>query len=277
MKKVSIIIPCYNDADFVADAVASAKGLVYQNKEIIIVDDGSNIETKKVLKNLQSDTVQLISQANKGLSAARNIGIKAATGTYILTHDADDIFDTSFLEKAVRCLEENETVGLVCSWVSVFIEFGTRIYSHHPKGGAVADFAFKNNAVSNLLFRKICWEEVEGYDENMRKGYEDWEFNLSVTKNGWTCEVIPEYLFHYRNKPDSMLKDANINHRESNIQYVFLKHADFYKSNFKGTIQHLTKIALEHKKNEQKRIASIDYKIGKAVLRPLRWFKKMVT
>lgn len=275
MKKVSIIIPCYNDKDFVEAAVASALALVYEKKEIIIVDDGSNKETKSILQTLQGNQVQLITQENKGLSGARNTGINAATGEYILTHDADDIFETSFLEKAVPILEDNPKIGMVSCWVNSFVEFGSVTSGYKPNGGTVDDFAFSNNACGNLLFRKECWVNVGGYDEQMKKGYEDWEFNLSVTMKGWVCHIIPEYLFNYRNKPGSMLKDTNANYMEQNFKYVFMKHQTFYKDRFEGTIDRLIGIALEYKKNEKKRLETIDYRLGNFLLKPYRWIKSL--
>ncbi|MDD3722641.1 MAG: glycosyltransferase family A protein [Lutibacter sp.] len=89
---ISIIIPCYNDAQYIEQSVLSALNQTYQNKEVIVVDDGSNAETKAVLKKLAPQITKLITQENQGQSTARNVGIKEAKGEYILVLDSDDFF-----------------------------------------------------------------------------------------------------------------------------------------------------------------------------------------
>jgi glycosyltransferase involved in cell wall biosynthesis len=81
---ISIVIPCYNDAEFIGQAVDSALNQTHLNKEIIVVDDGSNEETKIVLKSLKHKIDKLITQENLGQSTARNNGIKQANGSFIL-------------------------------------------------------------------------------------------------------------------------------------------------------------------------------------------------
>ena len=81
---ISIIIPCYNDAQYIEQAVNSALNQTYINKEVIVIDDGSNFETKAVLKKLEPKITKLITQENKGQSTARNVGIREAKGNYIL-------------------------------------------------------------------------------------------------------------------------------------------------------------------------------------------------
>ena len=86
--KVSIIIPCYKQAHFLAEAIESALAQDYDNFEVIVVNDGSPDNTSEVAKRYP---VSLIEQENKGLSAARNAGIKASTGSWILPLDADNL------------------------------------------------------------------------------------------------------------------------------------------------------------------------------------------
>ena len=95
---LSIVIACYNDADYIEQAVTSALKQTYANKEVIVVDDGSNSETTAVLKKLEPKITMLITQENQGQSIARNNGIRQATGKYILNLDADDFFETSFCD-----------------------------------------------------------------------------------------------------------------------------------------------------------------------------------
>lgn len=273
---VSIVIPCYNDKDYIEEAVNSALNQTYPNIEIIIVDDGSNILTKKVLQSVKNDKIKLVEQENKGLSAARNMGISISKGDFILTHDADDIFDPFFIEKALSVLLKNEKVGVVTCGCIYFINKHQVIHRHMPEGGRLNSFLFKNNALGNALFRKKCWEEAGGFDEKMKHGYEDWEFWISVTKNDWEVFVINEFLFNYRKKENSMLHIANKNYDLENYSYVLKKHNELYNENFGLVVDFLLNNALKYKINEEKRINSLDYRIGNKILYPFRILKKYI-
>jgi len=273
---VSIVIPCYNDKDYIEEAVNSALIQTYPNIEIIIVDDGSNIVTKRVLQSVKNDKIKLIEQENKGLSAARNMGISISKGDFILTHDADDIFDPFFIEKALSVLLKNEKVGVVTCGCNYFIKKNQVVHRHMPTGGKLNNFLFKNNALGNSLFRKRCWEEAGGFDEKMKHGYEDWEFWISVTKNDWEVFVINEFLFNYRKKENSMLHITNKYYDLENYSYVLKKHNKLYSENFGLVVDFLLNNALKYKINEEKRINSLDYRIGNKILYPFRILKKYI-
>ena len=270
---ITVVIPNFNDKDYIQEAINSVLNQTFQNFEVLIVDDGSNVETKRVLNKLQSDRIRLITQKNKGLSAARNTGFKAAKGEYVLTIDADDTVEATFLEKAISILENNPLYGAVSCHCKVFIKKNKVISEHKPKGGYVNDFLFDNNSVSFALIRKKTWEEVGGYDEKMLKGFEDWEFWISITKIGWIVGMIPELLFNYRQKETSMSKHSKEYHRETNLNYIFKKHEDIYKNHFPEIVDFLTNLAQRHKRNEIKYKTSIEFKIGSLVLLPLRKIK----
>ncbi|TCN56392.1 glycosyltransferase family 2 protein [Flavobacterium circumlabens] len=274
-KLVSIVIPCYNDKAYIEESVNSALNQSYENTEIIIVDDGSDEATKKILSGFNHVKIKLITQENKGLSAARNAGIANAQGEYILTLDADDFFENSFLEKAVPVLESDRSVGVVGCFTQCFVDKNRIIFKYRPKGGSIGDFLYGNSAVGNSLFRKQCWLDAGGYDEKMRKGYEDWEFWISVTKRNWKIYIIEEFLFNYRKKENSMLQITNLLHEEENYQYVLNKHKELYIEDFDQTIAFLQKRTLKYKTNEIKRLTSIDYKLGNSILKPFRFLKKI--
>ena len=110
---VTVIIPCYNDGKFIIEAVNSILNQTLKADKIIIVDDGSNAETKKVLKKINSNNVEIIYQENLGVCKARNRGVNLATTDYILTLDADDYFEPTFIEKSVEILNNNSNTGIV--------------------------------------------------------------------------------------------------------------------------------------------------------------------
>lgn len=273
---VSVVIPCYNDKDYIQEAVQSVLDQTFQDFEIIVVDDGSNQATKRKISYIKNKKLQIITQKNQGLSTARNNGIKASSAEYILILDGDDTVDTSFLEKAVAILEENQAIGAVSSYCNLFIKNHQVINKHLPKGGGIDNFLFDNNSVSFALIRKKRWEEIGGYDEQMKSGFEDWEFWISMTKRGWEIFVIPEYLFNYRQKDKSMSKGSKMNFREANLNYIYKKHQDVYQQHFAETVDYWTNLAKRNKKNEIKYKSSLDFKLGRFLLFPLRFFKTMI-
>lgn len=271
---VSVVIPCYNDEKFITETLNSILNQTFKDLNVIIVDDGSDEVTKKVLSTLISNKVQVISQLNKGLSAARNTGFKAAKGDYIVTIDSDDTVEPTFIEKAILIFKNDSCVGAVSSYVNVFRNKNQITSEYKPKGGGIKDFLFDNNSVSFAMIRKKVWEQVGGYDEKMIKGFEDWEFWISITKKGWKVAIIPELLFNYRHKKKSMSTNAKANHREANLKYIYIKHQDVYVKYFTEVVDFLTDLAQRHKRNEIKYKNGLEFKIGKIFLMPFRKLKR---
>ncbi len=275
MLKISIVIPCYNDADFVEQAVQSALDQTYLNKEIIVVDDGSGFKTKKVLKDLEPKVDLLITQDNKGTSTARNNGIKAATGEYILVLDSDDYFEPQFCEKSMKIFNDQEDVKIVTCYTNWFQnDNGSKIF--HPKGGSLKDLLINNSAMGSAIFRRRDWEKIQGYDEKMTKGFEDWEFYIRLMQLGGQISVIPEVLFNYRNKQNSRNKKANITKYEL-MEYIYIKHEKLYTEHFTYFIKEWLDSVKKSEYFKQQVMDSIDYKIGNKLLKPFRslgFFKK---
>jgi glycosyltransferase involved in cell wall biosynthesis len=272
---VSVIIPCYNDDIYIKETIESVLKQSYQDFDVIIVDDGSNNNTKKVLRKIKHPKISIIEQVNGGLSNARNNGIKKALGKYILVIDSDDTLEKTFLEKAVVILDKDDSIKAVSSFCNIFEGDYSIITKHAPKGGDLNNFLFDNNSTSFALIRKSSWKKIGGYDEAMVKGFEDWEFWISLTKNGGYIYMIEEYLFNYRYKKKSMSKDSKTNYRESNLKYIYKKHSDIYSKHFSELVDFLSDLAARNKRNEIKYKTSIDFKIGKIILFPFRILKRI--
>jgi hypothetical protein len=271
--KVSIIIPCYNDWKYVEEAVNSALAQSYQPIEIIIVDDGSSEKTKAVLKRIEPKITKLITQENQGQSVARNVGIKAATGKFILTLDSDDFFEPSFCEKAIQVILGKHNVKIVSCHTQLLFENGTASV-FETVGGELASFLCKNNALGSALFKKEDWLNCGGYDEKMKQGFEDWEFYIRLLKSGGSAEIIPELLYTYRKRINTTTDKAERLKYEL-LNYIYLKHQDLYKENFELFIKHilyrLEREEIEKLKNTQR----LEFRIGYNILMPLRTIKKI--
>jgi glycosyltransferase involved in cell wall biosynthesis len=212
---VSVVIPCYNQAHFLRDAIESVRAQTYKDWEIIVVDDGSPDDTYKVCKSLG---VKCIRKNNGGLSSARNAGINEAKGEYILPLDADDKIHPLLLETVLPAIQEAD---IISTWLVTFGNENRSWGSQHLRPGL--NMMYKQNQINCCsLYRKSMWHDVGGYDEGMKDGYEDWDFWLSSLEAGYTIKVIPEHLFFYRKHSVSMLRDARKKH-EQIIQYMRLK------------------------------------------------------
>lgn len=225
MIEVSVIIPCYNSGSTLLRAVESIQDQTIKNIEIIIVNDGSDdSHTLKVLRNI-STQVKIITQKNMGLSFARNTGIREANGKYILPLDSDDYLLSNFVEKALRKIKEENTITCVYSDINMFGEregILERNYNYFIQ-------LFTNQLPYCLLYEKKIWSEIGGYDENMKLGYEDWEFNIRLGKNGYYPTRISEALFNYHLSNTGMLVSQSDKNYISILRDIRKKHRDVYR------------------------------------------------
>jgi len=262
LSKVSVIIPCFNQGQYIDDAVNSILKQTYQDFEIIIVNDGSTEDlTINKLKIYDQPKTRVIHTPNLGLSAARNNGIKIGRGEYILVLDADDSFEPTFLDKAVSHLDKHPEIGVVTCGIH---SFGEEEWTSFPTGGDVTAFFFKSNSCGNALFRKKCWEDAGGYDEHMKEGYEDWNFWLAVTKKGWKVYSIPELLFNYRTSKTSMVKESYKKNAEL-IRQLVSNHKEIFQEHIEDIIYKMVKA----KETEiQVILDSKSYRLGRFILSP---------
>jgi len=234
MARVSIVIPCYNDGQYLDESVGSALAQTYGDIQVIIVNDGStDSATLDKLGSFTDPKITVLHKENGHLSSARNHGIQYASGEYILTLDADDWFEPSFVQKAVDILDNQKMVGGVTCYLKAF---GLKRFSWKPLGGNLKNFLFRQESCASAMFRRERWEALGGYDEQMRSGYEDWEFWIRLTSSGFTVQVIKEYLFHYRITSKSMLLTESEPNREAIVGYIMDKHRDTYWSELKDAV-----------------------------------------
>ena len=193
---VSVVIPYYNRADTIDDTLHSLEQQTFTNYETLLVDDGST-DTASIekLSNLKENVsrIAIIHQENQGVAAARNNGISHAKGKYIVCLDSDDMLDPTYLEKAVTLLETQPDVAIATSWMDMFGVKKERFknITYDPLQ------LYKNNMVITAgMFRKEAWETAGGYKSKI--GYEDWDFWLTLSENGFWGRLIPEALFRYR-------------------------------------------------------------------------------
>ncbi|ULC60565.1 glycosyltransferase family 2 protein [Flaviramulus sp. BrNp1-15] len=276
---VSIVVPCFNHAHFLNEALQSVLNQTYKNWECIIVNDGSPDNTEEVAINWceKDNRFKYLYKDNGGLSSARNAGIKISTGKYILALDADDILHKDYILKTLKILQQNPDLAIVSSYRKFFVgNISNVTKTYEASGNTYRDLMFENVLMPSSIYRKACWVEVGGYDESMTKGFEDWEFWISILKRGWKYKFVEEYLFYYRKSKNSMLIDTLKNHRITNMEYVFEKHNEIYLKHFRNTKAYLFFLINFYRNSEIKTKISLEYKIGSYILLPLRIIKRML-
>ncbi len=231
---ISVVIPCFNDGIYLPETIMHLRKQTLQDFEIIIVNDGSTDEyTIKILDELSMQDTIVLHKENGRMSSARNYGVSHAKGKLIASLDADDYFHPFFFEKAVKVLEEDANVAVVTSHIQLFGEV-KKVFK--PRGGTEYNFLFSNQCPACVMIRKSCWNEIEGYDEKMVNGFEDWEFYIRITQKGWRIHVIPEKLFFYRQTKKSTYKNYTVKYRPELVNYIVEKHKDWYIQKLKELI-----------------------------------------
>lgn len=200
MTKVSIILPCWNAHAYLTEAVESARAQTWPDKEVIVIDDGSTApETLAALRALPDD-VRVVHQENRGLAGARNRGFEEARGNFVLPLDCDDWIEPAFVAKAMAATGGDEN-AFAFAWIAAFGDYEAVLEKHWN----LADQLVANQLPYCLLLPRALWRRVGGYDESMRLGYEDWDFNIRLGLAGALPVVVPEPLFHYRVTAGGML------------------------------------------------------------------------
>ncbi len=228
---VSVVIPCFKQAEFLEETVHSVIAQTYPHWEILIVNDGSPDNTSAVAQNLilQNPTraIRLIEKNNGGLSDARNAGISHARGEYILPLDADDKIHPAFLAKTVALLEKDPGTAIA---YTDWLYFGAHNTLRHAIDYNFERLCTKENLFTcTSLYRKTAWTATGGYNTNMTKGLEDWDFWINCGKRGFTGKRIPEPLFFYRAKPGSMIHTVQP-HVRTMFARIVLNHSDIYNA-----------------------------------------------
>ncbi len=199
---VTVVIPVYENADFLEDALASVYEQTHSSWEIIVVDDGSADPTViALLDDLERPRLRMVRQVNTGLPGARNAGMKLARGEFLVPLDSDDELGPEFLSRLLAAIRQDPQAG--------FAHCLARLHGDIDGVWIPRPFnpywqLIENAVVGCVLMRAAAWESVGGYDETMTSGNEDWEMWLRLTGAGWGQVRVEEPLFLYRKHGVSM-------------------------------------------------------------------------
>ena len=227
-KKVSVLMSVYNAEKTLSESILSILNQSYSNVEFIIVDDGSNIETKEILKSFSNDfdNVKVITKENTGLTDSLNVGLKYCSGEYIARQDADDISHIDRFLHSVNFLE-NRNYDFITTRFMRFNsdgEIGIRPKNIELKKSFNINFLRFGNvhAHGSFFFKRKLINEGVSYDSSFRTA-QDFDFLFSIISKGYRCGILDECLYFLRIDEKS-ISGRNRKGQVENAKKILVKH-----------------------------------------------------
>lgn len=224
---VSVIIPCYNQGLYLAEALDSLISQTFTDWEAIIVNDGSIDNTEEIANvYVKKDSrIKYIYQENAGPSSARNNGIKSSKSRYIIPLDEDDKLAPTYIEKAINFLEANNDY---CLFYTAALSFGSiNGVINVPAYSNYKDLLAHNRIFNTSVYRRKDYDNTTGYDETLRIGLEDWEFYLRLLYPNKKVKYCCEALYMYRHVNGAKTRTQDVIKCENTIIWdIFTRHKD---------------------------------------------------
>lgn len=270
MSRVSIVLPTFNRVRFLGDAISSALAQSYADLELLVVDDGSTDGTAELVQKFAHDKrVRYFHQENAGVSAARNLAIRAATGDFIAFLDSDDVWLPHKLALQIGLLNRRPDVGMVWTNMDAIRPDGTLLkpnylrtmygaYDHlreelfptlkklvdvvpecpklireTPVGiGNIYHAMFGGNLVHTptVVLRRSWAETIGLFDVSMRRGGEDYKYHLATSRLGHLAFIdTPSILYRVGNGDQITNRENNLNYAQSYLRTIQEEYRDFGK------------------------------------------------
>ena len=205
--KVTVIIPTYNRARYLGEAIRSVLDQEISDLELIVVDDGSTEATPRLLRAITDPRMRCISQPNRGISAAMNAGMRAARGEFVARLDSDDLWMPDMLLTLVGILETRPEIGVACAKGQAVNSNGDLrgevwgLPEHFP-GDALRSLAYDDcTCTIALVARRSCFDYTGLYDESLIAN-EDWDMCLRLARHFRFC-FVETVLAHVRLHDDN--------------------------------------------------------------------------
>lgn len=231
--QVSVIIPTYNRSDFLRIAIASALSQTFQSLEIIVIDDASENDVKKVTTQFGDGRLRLVRhRTNRGVAAARNTGVANAQGKYIAFLDDDDEWLPDKIERQFELLERSpKSVGVVYTgWVAVDAASGRVLYRVTPneRGDIFESMLLQDSLAptSSLFLKKECFEKVGLFDVEFAYG-EDFDMWLRIAQE-YQFDFVKESLVRYSIPLGKASLSMNYEQIIKSAEAQIRKHAAFF-------------------------------------------------
>ncbi len=266
---ISIIVPCYNQAQYLDECLQSVLDQTYQNWECIIVNDSSPDNTEEVaMRWVDKDTrFNYLYKENGGVASARNLGINIAKGEWILPLDGDDKINEDYLLLSEKYFSDD--VDLIYCNASFF---GDLEESWELQNFTYTDLLKSNMIFCTAFYKKESWLKTEGYDNQLVFGYEDWEFWISLLNEDSKVIKLDYLGFYYRRKQVSrdVFVNEDIDKKITSFNYIYSKHLSKYMyydknaiSNYKMLSQKLDHLNIIYQHINKNFITRMLYKLIK--------------
>lgn len=230
---LSVVIPCYQHSQFLPDAIRSALEQTYPDLEVVVVDDGNDDDEAQRIDEICADLgARLVGlEENLGLAEARNAGIEAARGTWILPLDADDKLSPVFVERAFRAIKFDPQLFAYSDsylWWQNGEERLELLEAHEYDFEALLS---KISWPCSIVYAKDAWRAVGGYKPEMSRagGWEDWEFCLALGEIGVCGQRVPEPLFYYRQHGANQMRHTALANKPRLQETMRRLHAALYR------------------------------------------------
>lgn len=276
MPIISIIMPAYNKAPYIAEALDSVIAQTITDWECIVVNDGSTDNTEEIVLSYVSrePRIKYFVQPNQGVSDARNNGIKESSGEYILPLDADDVIAPTYIEKALAYFENYPDTKLVyCKEKPFGVNDSSRLPPYKYE-----DFIWSNCIFCSAIYRKKDFERIGGYNSSMSVSYglEDWDFWLRLLDSTARVYQIPEELFLYRKIYNGRSVDREQNLSNA-LSMIYQNNMSIYEPYMKYIIEYRNKATeRDYYKNALESVLhSKKYKIGKMITKPFTFLSSL--
>ena len=200
--RTSFVVTCHNLGVWLEETLDSLFAQTDQDFEIVLVNDGStDSATCRLLATLSRERMTVIHSERRGLPGARNLGARHSKGSLLCMVDADDLLEPTYLARSVAALEASPGAAFASHWLRAF---GDEHWEWTPTDCTFPALLHANTINGAALLRRGAFDRVGGFDESMIDGCEDWEFWIRVVDAGYHGVIIPEFLFRYRRRADSM-------------------------------------------------------------------------
>jgi len=265
--KISVIVPCYNQAQYLDECLQSVFEQTHKTWECIIVDDGSPDNTEDIAKEweLKDSRFKYYKKQNGGVASARNYGIEKSSGEWILPLDGDDKIGSKYLELASQEFAKDYKI-IYCN---------AEFFGNADGNWDLHDYSYQRMLIKNHIFcsgffRKTFWSEVGGYDTDFLHGHEDWDFWLSILDSQAKVLQLDYVGFFYRRKEISrdVLLSLSSQNQKLTDNLIYKKHFQKYMlydenplKNYEISAQKENKLRLLQKEINKNIFSRMIYKI----------------
>ncbi len=241
--RVSVVIPCYNHAQFLAEAIESVLAQSYSNFEIIVVDDGSTDDTAEVVRRYS--VVCYVYQENAGLSSARNTGLRESRGEFLVFLDADDRLLPEALEIGVSCLRQHPECAFASGHCRLIVVDGSLLAKPEQLNVARDHYLelLRGNYIwcpGSVIYKRSTFNIVKGFDTSLRAA-EDYDLYLRITRDS-PVFCHNQFVADYRLHGSSMSTDYSLMLRETlkvlRSQWDFVKESNYHTEAFRAGRKH---------------------------------------